>query len=150
MLPKVAVGLHCCAPSTNVENYRALVGDDLVEEIQQFNRDLKDVRVCRVNATASGGGAAELLAAGFTAKRSGCAAGAFNTAGCTEAVRATTARSTGVAAGRAASTATCGRRWVSTGVWGRGTCLVARSMAQVIWVGEGNGNSCLLREIRST
>lgn len=61
MLPKVAVGLHCCAPSTNVENYRALVGDDLVEEIQQFSRDLKDVRVCRVNATASGGGVAELL-----------------------------------------------------------------------------------------
>lgn len=131
MLPKVAVGLHCCAPSTNVENYRALVGDDLVEEIQQFSRDLKDVRVCRVNATVSGGGVAVLLgrqfpfyhalgiqtatprgcAASFTAKRTGCAAGAFNTAGYTEAIRATTARSTGVAAGRAASTATCRTRW---------------------------------------
>ena len=56
MLPKVAVGLHCCAPSTNVENYRALVGDDLVEEIQQLSREVKDVRICQVNATASGGG----------------------------------------------------------------------------------------------
>lgn len=56
MLPKVAVGLHCCAPSTNVENYRALVGDDLVEEIQQLSRDLKDIRICPVTATASGGG----------------------------------------------------------------------------------------------
>jgi len=36
--------------------------------------------------------------------------------------------------------ATCGRRWLSTGVWGRGACLVARSMAPVIWTGEGNGN----------
>ena len=57
MLPKVAVGHHCCAPSTNVENFRAaLVGDDLVEEIQQLSRDLKDVRICQVNATASGAG----------------------------------------------------------------------------------------------
>lgn len=61
MLPKVAVGLHCCAPSTNVENYRALVGDSLVDEIQQLSRDLKRVRICQINATASGGGVAELL-----------------------------------------------------------------------------------------
>jgi trehalose synthase len=61
MLPKVAVGLHCCAPSTNADNYRALVGDGLVDEIQQLSRDLKDVRICQINATASGGGVAELL-----------------------------------------------------------------------------------------
>lgn len=61
MLPNIAVGRHCCAPSTNVENYRALVGDELVEEIRQLSRDLKNVRVCQINATAGGGGVAELL-----------------------------------------------------------------------------------------
>lgn len=61
MLPKVAVGRHCCAPSTNVENYRALVGDDLIDEIVDICHDLKDLRLCQLNATASGGGVAELL-----------------------------------------------------------------------------------------
>lgn len=170
MLPKVAVGLHCCASSTNVENYRALVGDDLVEEIQQFSRDLKDVRVCRVNATASGGGVAVLLgrqipfyhalgiqtatprgcAASFTAKRTGCAAGG---------VQHGWIHGGNTGDHRTFDWSRCwqggqhGHMWdemVSTGVCGRGTCLVARSMAQVIWVDEGNGNSCLLREVRST
>lgn len=61
MLPKVAVGRHCCAPSTNLENYRDLVGDGLVDEIHQLSGDLKGLRLCQVNATASGGGVAELL-----------------------------------------------------------------------------------------
>lgn len=62
MLPKVAIGPHCCAAATDIENYRSLVGDDLVEEIRQLSHDLEGVRVCQVNATAGGGGVAELLA----------------------------------------------------------------------------------------
>lgn len=61
MLPRIAVGRHCCAPSTNLENYRPLVGDELIDEIRELSHDLKDLRLCQLNATASGGGVAELL-----------------------------------------------------------------------------------------
>lgn len=61
MLPKVFVSPHCCAPSTNVENYRSLAGDDLVDEVLRISRELKGLRICQLNATASGGGVAELL-----------------------------------------------------------------------------------------
>jgi trehalose synthase len=61
MLPKVSVGRHCCASSTNIENYRPLVGDAIIDEILELSRSLRGVRICNINATASGGGVAELL-----------------------------------------------------------------------------------------
>lgn len=61
MLPKVALGRHCCAQSTNPDNYRPLVGNDLIDEIHALARSLAGIRICQVNATAAGGGVAELL-----------------------------------------------------------------------------------------
>ncbi|HLC41214.1 MAG TPA: glycosyltransferase [Methylomirabilota bacterium] len=61
MLTKVSVGRHCCSSSTNVENYRPLVGDDLIDEITALAGDLKGVKIGHVNSTAFGGGVAELL-----------------------------------------------------------------------------------------
>ncbi len=61
MLPKVSVHRFCCAPFTNVENYRRIVGDELIDEIEGLARDLKGVRVCHINSTGFGGGVAELL-----------------------------------------------------------------------------------------
>jgi hypothetical protein len=40
MLPKVAVGGHCCAQAIHVENYRSLVGDGLIDEILRLIRDV--------------------------------------------------------------------------------------------------------------
>lgn len=62
MLPHVAVGRHCCAPSTDLQNYRSLVGDELIDEIVALAQQLSGLRLCQVNATAAGGGVAELLA----------------------------------------------------------------------------------------
>ncbi|MBI4269362.1 MAG: glycosyltransferase [Candidatus Rokubacteria bacterium] len=62
MLQRVSIGRQGCAPCANVENYRALVGDQLVDEIETLGHDLKDVRIAHVNSTAFGGGVAELLA----------------------------------------------------------------------------------------
>ena len=59
-LPRVAVGRHSSWES-NVEDYRAWVGDDLIDEIRALSRDLRGLRVCQINATAAGGGVAELL-----------------------------------------------------------------------------------------
>lgn len=50
MLPKVSVHRFCCAAFTDVDNYRRLVGDELIDEIA---RELNGVRVCHVNSTAS-------------------------------------------------------------------------------------------------
>ena len=61
MLPEVRLGRHCCAPSTNPDNYRPLVGDAMIDEIRTLAQDLAGVRVCQINATAAGGGVAELL-----------------------------------------------------------------------------------------
>jgi trehalose synthase len=63
MLPQVTVGRHCCAQSTNPDNYRPLVGDTLIDELKQLARSLAGVRICQINATAAGGGVAELLGA---------------------------------------------------------------------------------------
>jgi trehalose synthase len=60
-LPRVAVRRHLSSESINVDNYRAWVGDELIEEIHQLSDGLKGLRVCNVNATAAGGGVAELL-----------------------------------------------------------------------------------------
>ena len=60
-LPKVAVGRHLSSESVNLDNYRSWVGDALTEEIRQLCKDLHGLRVCNLNATATGGGVAELL-----------------------------------------------------------------------------------------
>lgn len=61
MLPSVSIHRFCCAAFTDVENYRRIVGDDLVDEIEALARELKGVRVCHINSTGFGGGVAELL-----------------------------------------------------------------------------------------
>ena len=61
MLPKVSVHRFCCAPFTNIENYRRIVGDEMIDEIDGLARDLRGVRICHVNSTGFGGGVAELL-----------------------------------------------------------------------------------------
>jgi trehalose synthase len=60
-MPRVSVHRSCCAPFTNVDNYRRIVGDDLIDEILALARALRGVRVCHVNSTGFGGGVAELL-----------------------------------------------------------------------------------------
>ncbi len=61
MLPKVSVHRFNCAAFIDVENYRRLVGDAIIDEIEALARDLNGVRVCHVNSTGFGGGVAELL-----------------------------------------------------------------------------------------
>ena len=60
-LPRVAVGRHVSSESVNLDNYRSWVGDALIDEIRGLSRDLKGLRICNVNATAAGGGVAEML-----------------------------------------------------------------------------------------
>src|SRR6266700_3720572 len=60
-LPNVAVGRHLSSESVNLENYHSSVGDTLIDEIRELSRDFKGLRICNVNATAAGGGVAELL-----------------------------------------------------------------------------------------
>jgi trehalose synthase len=61
MLPKVSVHPFSSASFTNVENYRRIVGDQTIDEIEQLARDLRGVRICHLNSTGFGGGVAELL-----------------------------------------------------------------------------------------
>lgn len=61
MLPKIAVGRHCCAESANIDNFRPLVGDALIDEVCAIGKELQHFKICHINATASGGGVAELL-----------------------------------------------------------------------------------------
>jgi trehalose synthase len=61
MLPKVSIGRFCCAPFTNVANYRRIVGDEVIDEIDLLAHELSGVRVCHINSTGFGGGVAELL-----------------------------------------------------------------------------------------
>jgi trehalose synthase len=61
MLPEVRVGRRYGGISASFENYRVLVGDELVDEVGSLARDLKGVRICHINSTAWGGGVAELL-----------------------------------------------------------------------------------------
>jgi trehalose synthase len=62
MLEKVSIGRHLGAVSSDIENYRILVGDELIDEVMDLARHLSGVRVCHINSTAYGGGVAELLA----------------------------------------------------------------------------------------
>ncbi len=61
MLPKISVGRHAGATSINIDGYRPLVGDDLIDELLTLARQLNGVRICHLNSTAFGGGVAELL-----------------------------------------------------------------------------------------
>jgi hypothetical protein len=61
MLPRVSVHRFCCAPFTDVANYRRFVGDELIDEIDELARELDGIRVCHLNSTGFGGGVAELL-----------------------------------------------------------------------------------------
>lgn len=61
MLPMVTISPHCCAESTNLDNYRSIADDALLDEIVDLSRDLSGLRVCHINATAEGGGVAELM-----------------------------------------------------------------------------------------
>jgi len=61
MLPQVAIGNHTASARANVERYRMVVGDELIDRIARLARELKDVRICHINSTAYGGGVAELL-----------------------------------------------------------------------------------------
>jgi trehalose synthase len=61
MLPKVAIGRPNASVRANVEQYRMLVGDELMDELSGLAHDLHGVRICHINSTAFGGGVAELL-----------------------------------------------------------------------------------------
>ena len=45
----------------SLDDYRALVGIDVVEEITRLAGKLRDAHVLHINATAFGGGVAEIL-----------------------------------------------------------------------------------------
>jgi trehalose synthase len=61
VLPKVSVGRRCGAILANVESYRLLISDELLDEIVALARELRGVRICHINSTAFGGGVVELL-----------------------------------------------------------------------------------------
>ncbi len=61
MVPKVSLTRHSCAMPIDVENYRLLAGDELIDEILDIGRRLKGIRICHINSTAFGDGVAELL-----------------------------------------------------------------------------------------
>lgn len=45
----------------HLDNYRPVVGDEVLEEIQRLAHELKGAKVVHINATAFGGGVAEIL-----------------------------------------------------------------------------------------
>jgi len=55
MLQKVSLGVK------DIDNYRILLGSELIGEIEALARDLKGLRLCHINSTPFGGGVAELL-----------------------------------------------------------------------------------------
>jgi trehalose synthase len=61
LLPKVALGRHSSSESINLETYREWVGDQLIDEIRALSKGFEGLRICQINATAAGGGVAELL-----------------------------------------------------------------------------------------
>lgn len=61
VLPRVAIGRPNASVRANVDRYRLLVGDDLMNEVAALARELNGVRICHINSTAYGGGVAELL-----------------------------------------------------------------------------------------
>jgi len=61
MLPKIVVTRPICVECDDLLDRWSLVGHQVVDEIEEHARVLGGVRVCHINATASGGGVAELL-----------------------------------------------------------------------------------------
>jgi trehalose synthase len=61
MLPQVTIGRHSAAITADVEQYRLLVGDEVMDEVAALATELRSVRICHINSTAYGGGVAELL-----------------------------------------------------------------------------------------
>jgi trehalose synthase len=61
MLPTVHLAQHGHNVARDLELDRRLVGDELIDELAELARQLKGVRICHINSTASGGGVAELL-----------------------------------------------------------------------------------------
>ena len=55
MLNKVSVGIR------DLQKYRLVLGNEVIDEIEKLADDLKGVRICHVNSTSFGGGVAELL-----------------------------------------------------------------------------------------
>ena len=55
MLNKISLGIR------DLQKYRPVLGNELIDEIESLAVDLKGVRMCHVNSTAFGGGVAELL-----------------------------------------------------------------------------------------
>lgn len=62
MLPKVGIGRRCGAIQANVDRYRALMNDELYEELVALGKELAGVKICHLNSTAAGGSVAALLA----------------------------------------------------------------------------------------
>jgi len=60
-LPRVQAPRYCCPDLIGIGHYERWVSRDLIEEIQQLARQLRGIRVCHINSTASGGGVAEML-----------------------------------------------------------------------------------------
>ena len=61
MLPEVQIGRRSSLQSCDIEHYRWLVGDEMIDEIQYLAKGLNGIKVCHINSTAYGGGVAELL-----------------------------------------------------------------------------------------
>ena len=55
MLNKVSLGIR------DLQKYRMVLGNELIDEIEQLADDLKGIRICHVNSSSFGGGVAELL-----------------------------------------------------------------------------------------
>ena len=55
MLNKVSLGIR------DLQKYRLVLGNELIDEIESLAADLRGVRICHVNSTSFGGGVAELL-----------------------------------------------------------------------------------------
>ena len=45
----------------DINKYRVLLGDELIDELEALARDLKGIKICHINSTPFGGGVAELL-----------------------------------------------------------------------------------------
>jgi trehalose synthase len=58
---RIAVGRHYGARSASFEAYRSLVDGEVLEEVTELARTLRDLRICHLNSTSSGGGVAEIL-----------------------------------------------------------------------------------------
>ena len=61
MLPEVHLGRRSALLSCQIDKYRLIVGDELMDEIASLAQELKGLRICEISSTAYGGGVAELL-----------------------------------------------------------------------------------------